>query len=94
MIAMYLHPGTNSPISLMELGLFIKTKKMVICCPDGFHRRGNVQVMCDEYDGKLVETLDELVEEVKDRMRYRKGSSDNTVRQHITWFDRLLSDTK
>ena len=69
MIAMYLHLGTISPISLMELGLFIKTKKIVICCPDGFHRRGNIQVMCDEYNGKLVATLDELVKEVKDRMK-------------------------
>jgi len=89
-IAMYLHPGTDSSISLMELGLFIKTKKMVICCPDGFRGRGNVQVMCDEYGGKLVQTLDELVEEVKDRMKCCEGSSDkNTVRKHISWFNRL-----
>ena len=36
MIAMHLYLGTISLISLMELGLFIKTKKMVICCPEGF----------------------------------------------------------
>ena len=53
----------------MELGLFIKTKKMVICCPDGFYRRGNMQVICDKYNGKLVATLDKLVKEVKDRIK-------------------------
>jgi len=54
----------------MELGLFIKTKKIVICYPEGFHRRGNVQVMYNKYSRKLVETLDELVKEVKDRIIY------------------------
>ena len=69
MIAIYLYLGTISLISLIELGLFIKTKKMVICCPDGFHRRGNVQVICNKYDGKLVATLDKLVKEVKNRIK-------------------------
>lgn len=95
MIAMYFHPGTISPISLMELGLFIKTKKMVICCPNGFYRKGNVQVMYNEYDRKLVEMLDKLVKEVKDRVKCYKGSSDkNTVRKHISWFDCLLLEAK
>ena len=69
MIAIYLHLGTISPISLIELGLFIKTKKMVICCLDSFYRRGNMQVIYNKYDGKLVATLDKLVKEVKDRIK-------------------------
>ena len=92
---MYLYLGTTPLISLMELGLFIKIKKMVIYCPDGFYRRGNMQVICDKYSGKLVEILDKLVKEVKNRMKYCKGSSNNnTVRQHIRRFDCLLLDAK
>ncbi|OCK95599.1 uncharacterized protein K441DRAFT_555958, partial [Cenococcum geophilum 1.58] len=41
-IAIYLYPGTDSLISLIELGLFIKTRKMVICYPNSFYRRGNI----------------------------------------------------
>jgi len=94
-IAIYLQPGTISLISLMELGLFIKTKKMVICCPDGFHRKGNVQVMCNKYNGKLVEMLNELVEKVKDRMKCCKESSNkNTIRNYISWFNRLILEAK
>jgi hypothetical protein len=67
---LYLYPGTISLISLIELRLFIKTKKIVICCPDSFYRRGNVQIICNKYDIKLVKTLNKLVKEVKDRIKY------------------------
>ena len=51
--------------------------------------------MYDKYGGKLVEILDKLVKEVKDRIKCYKGSSNNnTVRQYIRRFDRLLLDAK
>ena len=81
MIALYLYPGTISLISLIELGLFIKTKKIVICYPDGFYRKGNVQVIYNKYNIKLVKTLNKLVEEVKDKIKCYKGSSNkNTIK--------------
>jgi hypothetical protein len=45
-IAMYFAPGTQAPITLLELGLFARSGKLVVCCPPGFWRRGNVQVVC------------------------------------------------
>lgn len=47
LIIMYLQPGTVSPISLLELGLFAKSGKMIVCCPDDFQRSGNVQIVCE-----------------------------------------------
>ena len=44
-IVMNLIPGTYSPISLNELGRFYQ-KDMIVCCPVGFWRRGNVQINC------------------------------------------------
>jgi hypothetical protein len=49
LIFMYFAPGTKSPISLLELGLFAHTGKMVVCCPEGFWRKGNVDIVCDRY---------------------------------------------
>lgn len=49
LIFMYFAPGTQSPISLLELGLFAHTGKMVVCCPEGFWRKGNVDIVCDRY---------------------------------------------
>ena len=52
-IAMYLAPGTVSPISLLELGLFINQYgydgKLFVCCPDGFARKGNVDIVCERF---------------------------------------------
>ncbi|THU80297.1 hypothetical protein K435DRAFT_823701 [Dendrothele bispora CBS 962.96] len=62
-IAMYLHPDTKAPISLLELGLLAKSGKMVVCCPEGFYRRGNVQIVCKRYGIPLVGCKDELVQE-------------------------------
>jgi hypothetical protein len=49
LIFMYFAPGTKSPISLLELGLFAHTDKMIVCCPEGFWRKGNVDIVCDRY---------------------------------------------
>ena len=62
LIAMYFDPTTKSPISLLELGLYAKSKKMIVCCPEGFWRKGNVDIVCHQYGIEQVKTLDELVE--------------------------------
>jgi len=49
LIIMYLQKDTLSPISMMEIGLYAKTKKMLICCPDGFWRKGNIEIVADRY---------------------------------------------
>src|SRR5271168_1974156 len=48
-IAMYLGPGSPAPISLLELWLFARSGKIVVACPEGFWRRGNVQVVCKRF---------------------------------------------
>jgi len=47
-IFMFFSPGTRSPISLLELGLFI-AKDIYVCCPEGFWRKGNVDIVCSVY---------------------------------------------
>ena len=60
LIAMYFDPNTKSPISLLELGLF-KDKPMVVCCPDGFYRKGNVEIVCNLYNITLTHTKAEFI---------------------------------
>jgi len=57
LIAMYFAPGTRSPISLLELGLFARSGKLLVCCPEGFWRQGNVQVVCRRYGVREVPSL-------------------------------------
>ncbi len=67
-IAMFLEPRTLSPVSLLELGLFARTRKMIVCCPEGFWRKGNVEIVCAKYDVPLVQTLDELIAVVRSKL--------------------------
>lgn len=61
-IAMYFDPCTASPISLLELGLFARSGKMVVCCPEPFYRKGNVDIVCHRYGVLQVESINALVE--------------------------------
>jgi len=63
-ILLYFDPKTRSPISLLELGLFAKSKKLMVCCPDGFWRKGNVDVVCQRYSIPQFENLEEMMREV------------------------------
>ncbi|MCB9101700.1 MAG: nucleoside 2-deoxyribosyltransferase domain-containing protein [Anaerolineales bacterium] len=64
-IAMYFDPQTKSPITLLELGLFARSQKLVVCCPAGYWRKGNVDVVCERYRVDQVSTFLGLVERVK-----------------------------
>lgn len=60
-IALYLAPDTKSPVSLLELGLHARSGKLRVCCPDGFWRQGNVEMVCARYHVPLFETLEALI---------------------------------
>ncbi|GAB4214047.1 MAG: hypothetical protein OHK0022_52010 [Roseiflexaceae bacterium] len=61
LIAMYFAPGTQAPITLLELGLFARSGRLVVCCPEGFWRKGNVDIVCMRYDVPQVPDLDALI---------------------------------
>jgi hypothetical protein len=57
-IFMYFSPGTKSPISLLELGLHADSRKMIVCCPDEFWRKGNVEIVCSRHNIPLHDNLE------------------------------------
>ncbi|PVM90027.1 nucleoside 2-deoxyribosyltransferase domain-containing protein [Caulobacter endophyticus] len=67
-IVLYLTPGSQAPISLLEMGLHARTGKLVVLCPEGFWRKGNVDITAQKYGVRQVETLDALIAEVKARL--------------------------
>jgi len=60
-IILYLSPNTKSPISLLELGLYASSGKVLVCCPIGFWRKGNVDIVCERYNIPIYEHLEELL---------------------------------
>ncbi len=67
-IIMYFDIATKSPITLLEFGLFAKSKKMIVCCPDGFWRKGNVDIVCERYQIDQALSLDDLIDKIKKRL--------------------------
>lgn len=70
-IFMYFDPATKSPISLLELGLHAADGKMIVCCPQGFWRRGNVKMVCERFDIPLLDgkpTDDACVRRIQDML--------------------------
>jgi len=62
LVIFYFDPSTQSPVTLMELGIVAKSgKRAIVCCPDGFWRKGNVDVVCQRYGCTQVALLDELI---------------------------------
>lgn len=73
LIVYYFADDTNSPITLLELGLYAAQhgeisedtgglKYVVVRCSPKFYRYGNVKMVCDKYGIPVVETYDELLE--------------------------------
>jgi len=57
----YFQPGTMSPISLMELGLQCgRRKPCYVICPEGFWRKGNVDIICAKYHVEQFNSFEEL----------------------------------
>jgi hypothetical protein len=63
----YFDPSTKSPITLMELGISAAKfpEKTVVCCPEGYWRKGNVDVTCEYFNVKQVESIRELTNYIK-----------------------------
>lgn len=67
-IVMVFDPNTKSPISLLELGLHASSEKMVVICPEGFWRKGNVDIVCNRHEIKQVKDIDELVKYIYEKL--------------------------
>ena len=68
LVLIYFDPDTEAPISLLELGLFSKDTEMIVCCPPGFWRKGNVDVVCHRYGVEVVETFEDFIQLAKHKL--------------------------
>lgn len=70
-IAVYFAPNTKAPVTMLELGLCARQKKAIVCCPEGFWRKGNIDIVCLRYGINQVSTLDELIAEIRSAIAAR-----------------------
>jgi len=75
-IIMNILGDTKSPISLLEMGLFARSGKLIVFCPKSFYRYDNVRVTCERYGVRLysVEDFKNNLDEIKLLMLEKKNS--------------------
>jgi hypothetical protein len=67
-VLMYFDPTSQSPISLLELGILTAyPDKVLVCCPEGFWRKGNVDIVCERFNIETVETKEEFLQYIIDQ---------------------------
>lgn len=71
-ILLYLVPETLSPISLYEFGRYSTSGKIAVVCPEGFWRKGNIEIACHKDNIPLFNTLDEFKEFFKTHKKITK----------------------
>ncbi|MCP4521399.1 MAG: hypothetical protein GY827_06870 [Cytophagales bacterium] len=67
LVLMYFAPNSKSPISLLETGLF--KEKLLVCCPEGFYKKGNIDIVCQRYNIQQIDDLEKAIEEVKKKIK-------------------------
>lgn len=67
-------PETTSPITLLELGFiagkaaygrYNQDQDVVVLCPDGFYRKGNVDIVCETFGLGQLESFEELIDYIE-----------------------------
>lgn len=84
LIMMYFDPMTKSPISLLEFGLWARSGKLIVCCPDGFWRKGNVDIVSMRYQIQITDNLPDLIKETKQRISQRNEAIKECLNGQIT----------
>lgn len=61
LVLMCFSEKSESPVTLLEFGLYARGGRLIVLCPDGFWRKGNIEVTADYYGVKRVDSLDALI---------------------------------
>jgi hypothetical protein len=55
---------SKAPITFLELGMHMKDD-VLVCCPEGFYRKGNVDICCERNGVTVWDNLDDFINDLK-----------------------------
>ncbi|CAM1372061.1 nucleoside 2-deoxyribosyltransferase domain-containing protein [Tenacibaculum xiamenense] len=64
-ILMNLLPESKSPISMVELGLYARSNKLIICCPENFYQYRYIKTLAKKYNVALFTELEKGIQHLK-----------------------------
>lgn len=70
-VFMFLAPGTFSPITLLEFGMFVPQlgDRLVVVCPEGYWRKGNVDVTARYWGVPVFDIMQDGLAALDDRIK-------------------------
>ena len=73
LVVVYFHPATVAPISLLEFGLSAHVPgKVIAIAPDGYSKRGNVQIVCQKFGIEFLDNIDKLHEIIINKLSFNR----------------------
>lgn len=79
-VLFHFSPQGLTPITLMEIGYAVaSSKRIVVSCPDGYWRRGNVQVLCRRSDVPVQPDLESALAVLTTLVDGVRGASERIV---------------
>ncbi|KAH6609925.1 hypothetical protein Trco_003271 [Trichoderma cornu-damae] len=67
-VVLLFHGVSPAPISLLELGLCVRSGKAIVCALEGYPKKGNVEAVCRRYGAKFVSSEQDLRDAVVERL--------------------------
>jgi|SRR5208283_4921162 len=64
LILFFIGKKSKAPITLLELGLHA-SDDIMMCCEEGFYRKGNVDIVCRRHGVPVYENLDMIIYDLK-----------------------------
>lgn len=62
-IIMNILGSSKSPVTLLEMGLFMRSGKLLVACEPDYYRHSNVRITCARYNVPLYDSLTSLMSE-------------------------------
>ena len=69
-IFMYIAGTSKSPITLLELGEFLTSGKLIVVCEEDFYRYGNVRIMCERFAIPLYNDYEDGLKKLTLELKY------------------------
>ena len=69
-IFMYIAGTSKSPITLLELGEFLTSGKLIVVCEEDFYRYGNVRIMCERFGIPLYNNYEDGLKKLTLELKY------------------------
>jgi hypothetical protein len=67
-ITFFFDKNTLSPVTMLELGLWTQSGKVVVCCHKDFWKSGNIHHVCKKYNVPYVKDYADLIPLVRQRL--------------------------